>query len=52
MIASGIKIADVAAGFGIGRSTLDKALSRQRVEAQAALSGDLPEEEAAQPEAG
>lgn len=52
MIASGIKVADVAAGFGIGKSTLYKALSRQREEAQAALAGDLPEDEEAQPEAG
>ncbi|MEU5865489.1 recombinase family protein [Nonomuraea sp. NPDC047529] len=53
MIASGIKVEDVAAGFGIAKSTLYRALSLQREEAQAALlAGDLPDDEAAQPEAG
>lgn len=53
MIASGIKFEDVAAGFGIARSTLYRVLSLQREEAQAALDvGDLPEDEEAQPEAG
>lgn len=54
MIASGIKVEDVAAGFGIAKSTLYRALGLQREEeAQAALlAGDLSEDEAAPPEAG
>ncbi|WP_206061595.1 recombinase family protein [Nonomuraea basaltis] len=45
MIASGIKVVDVAAGFGVGLSTLYRALSKQREETQAALlAGDLPED--------
>ncbi|GGT30289.1 hypothetical protein GCM10010176_088580 [Nonomuraea spiralis] len=40
MIASGIKAEDVAAGFGIAKSTLYRALSKQREEAQAALLAD------------
>lgn len=45
MIASGIRPEDVAAGFGIAKSTLYRALSLQREEAQAALlTDDLPED--------
>ncbi|MFI6920831.1 helix-turn-helix domain-containing protein [Nonomuraea spiralis] len=40
MLASGIRAEDVAAGFGIAKSTLYRALSRQREEAQAALLAD------------
>jgi DNA invertase Pin-like site-specific DNA recombinase len=50
MIASGIKAEDLAAGFGVALSTLYRALSKHREEAQAALlADDLPEDGEAQP---
>ncbi|MFC4912990.1 recombinase family protein [Actinomadura gamaensis] len=54
MVASGVKHADVAAGFGVAQSTLYRVLAQLREEAQAALLDDDPADgdEAASPEVG